>query len=204
MYIKIHAKILFSENLKAKWKKIGLVSLNLNKIFDKLLKCANSISNQLKTLPNKINLNFSLLDSFSLNDTKLRKVNKLLVSALNEILNLFNSMQQYMARLTTIIEFTHAELITAWKKFKLIKKIFNTRKKCMKSKRIALEKKFVFFTQKVLDITQAAEVKTKTKKKCKQPRKHTIDEILNKEEAETLENESSSSDSDCIVVAKRT
>ena len=62
----------------------------------------------------------------------------------------------------------------------------------------------MFFTQKILDITQATEIKTKTKKKHKQPRKHTIDEILDEEKTETLKNESSSSDSDCIVVAKRT
>ena len=74
----------------------------------------------------------------------------------------------------------------------------------MKSKRITLEEKFVFFTQKILDITQTAEVEIKAKKKYKQPRKCTIDEILDEEETETLENESSSSDSDCIVVAKRT
>ena len=74
----------------------------------------------------------------------------------------------------------------------------------MKGKKITLEEKFVFFTQKILDITQAVEVETKTKKKHKQPCKHTIDEILDKEKTETLENESSSSDSDCIVVAKHT
>ena len=103
-----------------------------------------------------------------------------------------------------MVEFIHTELITAQKKLKSIKEIFNTRKKHTKNKRIALEGKFVFSTQEILDITQAAKIKTKAKKKHKQPRKRTIDEILDEEEAETLENESSSSDSDCIVVAKRT
>ena len=101
-------------------------------------------------------------------------------------------------------EFMHAELIIAWKELKLAKEILNTRKKCTKDKRVALEGKFVFFTQEVLDIAQAAEVETEAKKKCKQPRKCIIDEILDEEEVETLENKSSSSDSDCIVVAKRT
>ena len=62
----------------------------------------------------------------------------------------------------------------------------------------------MFSTQEVLDIARAAEVEAEAKKKRKRPRKRTIDEILNEEEAETLVNEFSSSDSDCIVVAKRT
>ena len=57
-----------------------------------------------------------------------------------------------MAQLTIIAEFMHAELIIAWKEFKLIKEILNTRKKRTKSKRVALEKKFVFSTQEILDI----------------------------------------------------
>ena len=86
----------------------------------------------------------------------------------------------------------------------MVKEILNTQKKHMKNKKIALEGKFVFFTQKILDIMWVAEIKTKTKKKCKQPCKHTIDKILDKEEIKTLENESSLSDLDYIVVAKRT
>ena len=92
MYIKVHAKVLFFENLKTRWKRTGLVPLNFNKIFDKLFKYANLISNQPKILPNEVNLNFLLFDSSPLNDTKLHKINKLFVFALDEIPNLFNSM----------------------------------------------------------------------------------------------------------------
>ena len=72
----------------------------------------------------------------------------------------------------------------------------------MKSKKVALKNKFVFFIQEVLNIACTAEVEAETKKKHKQPRKRTIDEALDKEEAEILENISSSSDSDCIIVAR--
>ena len=126
MYIKVHAKVLFFENFKTKWKRIGLVPLNSNKIFNKLPKHTNLISNQFKTPLNKINLNFLLLDNFSPNGTKLHKTNKLFIFALDEVLNLFNSMQQYTTQLTTMAEFTHAELIIAQKKLKLAKKILNT------------------------------------------------------------------------------
>ena len=58
--------------------------------------------------------------------------------------------------------------------------------------------------QKVLNIVCVIETEAETKKKYTQPRKCTIDVILDEEEVETLKKESSSSDSDCIVIAKRT
>ena len=152
MYIKVRAKALFFENLKARWKKTGLVPLNFDKIFDKLFKCADSTLNQPKTPLNKINLDFLLLDNSPLDGTKLHEINKLFVFVLDEVSGLFDSVQQYTTWLTTIAEFTHVELITAQKKFKSAKEILNTRKKHTKNKRIALEGKFVFFTQEVFDI----------------------------------------------------
>ena len=101
-------------------------------------------------------------------------------------------------------EFTHTELITARKELKSTKEILNTRKKCTKSKRVALEGKFIFSTQEVLDIARVAEAEAETKKKHKQPHKHTINKTINEEEAKILDNESSLSDSDCIVVARHT
>ena len=62
----------------------------------------------------------------------------------------------------------------------------------------------MFSTQEVLDIARVAETEAETKKKYKQPRKCIIDEIIDEEEVEILDNESSSSDSDCIVVARHT
>ena len=85
-----------------------------------------------------------------------------------------------------------------------MKEILNTQKKYIKGKRVALEGKFIFFTQEVLNIARAAETEAEIKKKHKQPRKRMINETLDEEEAEILENEPSSSDSDCIVVARRT
>ena len=74
----------------------------------------------------------------------------------------------------------------------------------MKGKRVALENKFIFSTQEVLDIARVVEIKAEIKKKYKQLRKHTIDEIIDEEEVEILDNESLSSDSDYIVIARHT
>ena len=83
-------------------------------------------SNQPKTLPNEVNLDFLLLDNFPLDGTKLCEVNKLLVFALDEVPGLFDSVWRYMAWLTTMAEFTYAELIIARKELKLVKEILNT------------------------------------------------------------------------------
>ena len=150
----------------------------------------------------QIDLNFLLFNNFPLNDTKLRETNKLFIFALNEIPSLLDLIQQYTTQLIMIIEFTHTKLITTQRKLKSAKEILNTRKKRTKNKKVALKSKFVFSTQKILNIARTAEAKTKTKKKHKQPRKHTIDEALDEKKAEILKNVSSSSDSDCIIVAR--
>ena len=144
-----------------------------------------------------------MFNNFLLNGIQLHKTNKLLVFALNEITNLFNSIQQYTMWLVMMIEFIHIELIIVQKKFKSTKKILNTQKKRTKNKKVALENKFVFFIQKVLNIACATEAETKMKKRRKQPRKRAINEILNEKEIEVIETESQLSDSDCIVVARR-
>ena len=48
-------------------------------------------------------------------------------------------------------------------------------------------------------------IKTKTagKKVCKQPRKHSVQEILKNEKIKVLEDEDKDSDSDCIVLGLR-
>ena len=202
MYIKTRIKALSTENLKAGWKGTGLIPLNPDKILNKLPNRKESASNQPQTPLEQTDLNLSLLNNSPPNDTELHKTNKLLISALDEISGLPDSVRQYTARLATITESTHTKLITARKELKSTKEILNTRKKRTKNKRVALKNKFVFSTQEVLDIAHTAEAKAETKKKRKQPRKRTIDEALDEEKAEILENVSSSSDSDCIIVAR--
>ena len=203
MYIRVWIKVLSSENLKAGWKKTGLIPLNPDKIFNKLLKRTNLILNWPETLPNEVDLDFSLFNSFPPNGIQLCEANKLLVFALNEIAGLFDSVRQYTAWLAMMAEFTYAELIIVRKELELAKKILSTWKKCTKGKRVALEGKFVFFMQEVLDIARVTEAETEAKKRRKRPRKRAINEILDEKEIEVVETESQLSDSDCIVVARR-
>ena len=64
MYIWVDTKTLLDENIKVSWKITGLILLIFDRIFMKLLNCNESTSNYLKTLPNKIDLNFSLFRQF--------------------------------------------------------------------------------------------------------------------------------------------
>ena len=144
VYQSLH-KVFFTENLKAGWKKVGLVLLNSDKILSKLPNCEKLILNWFQTPLEQIDLNFLLFNNFSPDGTELREANKLFIFALDEVSGLLDSVWWYTTQLVTIVEFTHTELITAWKEFKSTKEIFNTRKKCTKSKRVALKNKFVFF-----------------------------------------------------------
>ena len=73
----------------------------------------------------------------------------------------------------------------------------------MRNQKNTLKNKFVFFMQKGLNIARATETKIK-QKKCKQPRKSVVDELLNEEKVEIIKTESKSSDSDCTVVSRLT
>ena len=89
------------------------------------------------------------------------------------------------------------------KELKQQRKLFETRKKCSKNKRIALQGKFVFMTEEVLQIAKKTKSVSATKSAQKWPRKRPIQAVLDNEEEEMLDNNSNGSDSDCIIVATR-
>ena len=69
------------------------------------------------------------------------------------------------------------------------------------SKKIALEEKFVFTTEEMLQVVKETKAAMTAKQSRKQPRKCSIQKFLENEENGMLEIESDSSCSDCIVVA---
>ena len=58
-------------------------------------------------------MNFLLFNSFPPDGTELREANKLFIFVLDEVPGLLDSVRRYTARLVTIVESTHTELITA-------------------------------------------------------------------------------------------
>ena len=61
----------------------------------------------------------------------------------------------------------------------------------------------MFTTQEVLDIVKEAEAETAAKKSRKRPYKPSISVEIKGDEEDELENISSDSESDCIIVADR-
>ena len=112
-------------------------------------------------------------------------------------------VRRYGERIARVYEIAHSNITTMRKELKQKDELLNARKRRKKGKRIAVEGKFVFTTEEVLQLVKEAEAETATKKARKQPRKRPIQEILEDEEDEVLENEASSSDSDCIVLMPR-
>jgi hypothetical protein len=81
--------------------------------------------------------------------------------------------------------------------------MLQTRKGRTTSKRVALKGKFVFSTQEVLEVAREVERATADKTSHKRRRTQSIATEIEEQEVEAFENVSSSSDSECIVVAQR-
>ena len=82
-------------------------------------------------------------------------------------------------------------------------KTYTNTKKRSKEVKIILKREFAFSTENVLDIVRRAEADSVARSAKKSTRKRTISEIDSTEKEEIVENNSESSDSDCIVVMSR-
>ena len=81
--------------------------------------------------------------------------------------------------------------------------LLRTRKTRKKGKRIALKGRFVFSTKEVLQIAKEAEAETAANKSRKQRRQRSTSVEIEDTIKIIPENESSDSESDCIVVATK-
>ena len=80
-----------------------------------------------------------------------------------------------------VYKMVHNKMITMCKELKQQKKFFKTRKKCSKGKRIALQSKFVFTIEEVLQIAKETKSINTTKSAQKWPRKCPIQAVLDNE-----------------------
>ena len=94
----------------------------------------------------------------------------------------------------------HNEMITMRKELKQQRKLFEAHKKCLKNKKIALQDKFMFMIEEMLQIAKETKSINATKSAQKQPRKHPIQTVLDNKK-KMLKNNSNGSHSDCIIVA---
>ena len=148
-------------------------------------------------------LDLSLLLSDPLDGTELRQANALCNSEIQKAGNLPTPVKRYVARLTKAFEATCSKNTTLRKENTEQRELLKTRKYRKKGKRVALNGRFVFSTQEVLEIAREAEKATAEKTSRKRRRKGSINMKIEKDKENTIENVSNDSDSDCIVVMQR-
>ena len=115
------------------------------------------IPSQLSTFPETSTLDLSLLASFFPDSIELCNANHAFKFALQKLTDLLSPARRYGERMTQAYEIVHSKMITMRKKLKQQRKLLETHKKHSKSKRIALQGKFVFTTEEMLQIAKEAE-----------------------------------------------
>ena len=203
MFVWVRSQALISRNVFAGWKSVGLEPFQPQKMLRELSSQWTFIPSRLSTLPETSALDLLLLASSFPDGTELRNANHAFKFALQESTDLPSPARRYGERMTQAYEMAHSEMITMRKELKQQRELLEARKKRSKGKRIALQGKFVFTTEEVLQIAKEAESVSATKSAQKRPRKRPIQAVLDNEEEEMLDNNSNGSDSDCIIVATR-
>lgn len=148
-------------------------------------------------------LDRSLLDSSPPDGTELRQANLVLNSILREDKPLKSPVKRYIARATTALEKSNSEITLLRKENSQQRELLETRKKRTKGKRVALQGKFVFNTEEILEVVRKAEAETAKKKTRKRKRNASPTPELEDIIEEVLEDEDSESEGSCINVALR-
>lgn len=201
--MRARSRALVSSNILAGWRGAGLEPFKPQRVLRELPSRRTSAASPPSTPQGSSALDLSLLDSSPPDGTEMRSANQIFKSALQEIPEVPSPVRRYGERLTRAYETTHSDMVTMRKELRQQRDLLNARKKHKTGKRIALEGRFVFTTEEVLKVVKEAEAVTAVKSSRKQPKKCSIQEILEDEEDEIVENKASSSDSDCIIVASR-
>ena len=183
------------------WKNANLKPFQLQKIFWELSSQQTFTFSRSSIFPETSALDLLLLANFFPNGIELRNANHAFKFALQELIDLLSPTRCYGERMTQVYEMVHNEMITMRKELKQQKKFFEACKKCSKNKKIALQSKFVFMIEEMLQITKETKSINATKSVQKRLRKRPIQAVLDNEEEEMLDNNSNGSDSDCIIVA---
>lgn len=103
--------------------------------------------------------------------------------------------------MTRILQTTQSENAMLRRELAEAQALLRSRKRSTTGKRVALQGKFVFSTQEVLEIARQAELDSAAKRGRKRARTAAIDVELSVGEDEVLEAACSDSESDCIIVA---
>ena len=117
-----------------------------------------------------LGLDLSLLQSDPPDGTELRKANALCLAAVESAEDLPMLAKRYISRLTQAFKATCTKNTTLRIENAKQRETLQSRKKQTTGKRVALQGKFVFSTQEVLEVAQQAEMatadKTSRKRRC--------------------------------------
>ena len=148
-------------------------------------------------------LDRSLLASSPPDGTELRQANSVLNSIVQESSTLESPVKRYIARATAALEKSNSELALLRRENSEQKELLETRKKRTKGKRVALQGKFVFNTEEILQVVRKAEAEAAKKKTRKRKRNASPTPEIEEDVEEVLESEDSESEGSCIAVATR-
>ena len=146
-------------------------------------------------------LDLTLLNSSPPDGTEVRKATALFNSELRKPGPLTSPAKRFGERITRILEMTQSENAVLRRELAEARGLLRSRKNRRKGKRVALQGKFVFSTQEVLEIARQAEENAATKRGRSRPRTIAINVEISSNKDEVLKIIRSDSESDCIVVA---
>jgi hypothetical protein len=145
-------------------------------------------------------LDRSLLDSSPPEGTELREA----ISLVNTIVRsstLETPVKRYIKRSGAAFERTVSEVALLRKENAEYRELFRVRKERKKGKRVAIKGKFVFNTQKILEVVEKAEAEASKGKAKKRRTTKAITPEIEEEEEESIKEDISESESDCIIIA---
>ena len=203
MYIRAREKALIDKNILSGWKGAGVIPLSPMSVLEKIPLAPPEPITLPRTPSPSRDFDLSLLDSSPPDGTQLRNTNALLLSTLENNEAVPESAVRYAKRMIQAYELTHHELITARNQISAQKQLLEARKKRKKGKRVAIQGKFVFTTEDMLEIVKIAEAETTAKAAKKKASKRSKRSNVSEDEESMEENDSSESELDCIIVASR-
>lgn len=201
MYIQAREKALTASNIRSGWRNTGLEPLSPIVVLDKHRPAAPSTPSPPRTPCGPASLDLTLLDSSPPDGTELRQAAALFSSELRKPGPLISPAKRFGERMTRVLQTTQSENAILRRELAEARDLLHSRNSRKKGKRVALQGKFVFSTQEVLEIAKQAEEDAATSRGRKRARTAAIDVEVSAGEDEVLEAVHSDSGSDCIMVA---
>jgi hypothetical protein len=201
MYIRARDKAFTGANIKSGWRNTGLEPLSPIVVLDKYRQEVAPTPSPPHTPPDATSLDLTLLNSSPPDGTEVRKATALFNSELQKPGPLTSPAKRFGERMTRILEMTQSENAVLRRELAEARELLRSRKTRRKGKRVALQGKFVFSTQEVLEIARQAEEDAATRRGRRRPRTTAINVEISGDEDEVLEIVRSDSESDCIIVA---